>query len=695
MTEAPGGGPRPPGHALREALETLFSPRGAVARTLGRRFEPRPGQAQMAAAIADAITHEQVMLVEAGTGTGKTFAYIAPGLLARKRMVVATGTRALQDQLVSKDLPQITAAVGATDLGIVNLKGAGNYLCKFKFGQLRGGQLELEFGRRTPGARVLEMIGAWADATESGDFAELEGISPDDPLLSSIDGSGDMCHGQRCQLYSECHVTQVRRRAAEADVVVTNQALYLAGISPQPGAEPLLPAHDLAVIDEAHQLEGFASRVFSVEVSRSRWLRLARNLRTANQLAGNRLSAGGGMENAADQFFLRLERYVREVAGGTSDGPYRRQVVIDAGAHDGFVDYMANAAAGLISRIDFWIRSLNERLETDDPRFDPLIPVASNLLAMHESLNRLLDEPDPEWVLHLQPDRQGRYALLATPLSVAPILSQQLFGPTRPAASVALTSATLATAQGFDFARERLGLGEARGITIDSPFDHQRQALLYVPRDLPPPSVDAEAGGLAPIVDQIVDLIAASNGGVFVLCTSRRRMNQYHELVTDRIAGRTVLCQGEASTAHLLRRFRREQNAILFATKSFWQGVDIPGQALSTVIVDRLPFPSPSDPVFAARCRAIDAAGRSSFMALSLPLAAMELKQGFGRLIRSRADRGVLALLEDRILTRRYGQLLLDALPPVPLTRQIESVGAHLAVAEGSDQSAVADSAGT
>ncbi len=693
MKDAANGGHQHSGRDLRAALKALFSAQGAIAQTLGKRFEPRPGQAQMAAAVAEAIAGEQVLLVEAGTGTGKTFAYIAPGLLARKRMVIATGTRALQDQLVGKDLPQITAALDMPGLGIVNLKGAGNYLCKFKFGQLRTGQLELEIGRRAPGAHVLRRIGEWADATESGDFAELEGISPDDPLLSSIDGSGDMCHGQRCQLYSECHVTQVRRRAADADVVVTNQALYLAGISPQPGAEPLLPAHDLAVIDEAHQLEGFASSVFSIEVSRSLWQRLARNLRTANQLAGNRLPAGGGMENTADPFFRRLERYVQEMAGGTDDGPYRRQVVIDAAAHDGFVDYMANEAAGLISRIDFWIRSLNERIETDDPRFDPLIPVASNLLATHEALNRLLDDPDPEWVLHLQPDWQGRYALLSTPLSVAPILAEQVFGPTRPAASIALTSATLATAQGFGFARERLGVGEARGLAIESPFDHERQALLYVPWDLPPPKVTAEEDGLTPFVDQIVDLISASTGGVFMLCTSRRRMRQYHQLVSERIAGRVLLVQGEASTGQLLRRFRREENAVLFATKSFWQGVDIPGQALSMVIIDRLPFPAPSDPVFAARCSAIDADGQSSFMTLSLPLAAIDLKQGFGRLIRSRRDRGVLALLEDRILTRRYGQLLLDALPAVPLTREIAAVRAHLAATGGGDQSVEVDSA--
>lgn len=688
---AGGGGSRSLDPA--SAVGALFALGGAVAKTLGGRFEPRPGQARMAEAVAEAIAAERVLLVEAGTGTGKTFAYIAPGLMARRRMVIATGTRALQDQLVGKDLPQITAALGVTGLAAVNLKGAGNYLCKFKFSRLRTGQLELEMGAGRAGAQVIRRIGEWADVTESGDFAELEGISPDDPLLSNIDGSGDMCHGRRCELYHECHVTRVRQQAAEADVIVTNQALYLAGVSPQPGAEPLLPEHDLAVIDEAHQLEGFASRVFAIEVSRARWQRLARNLRTANQLSGNRIAAGGGMENVADAFFRRLERYVRDVAGGTEDGPYRRQVIIDAAAHDGFVEYVSDEAAGLISRIDFWVRSLNERLETEDPRFDPLLPVVSNLLALHEALNRLLDDPDPEWVLHLQPDRQGRYALLATPLSVGPILAAQVFGPTRPAASVALTSATLATAQGFGFVRERLGVDEADELALPSPFDHRRQALLYVPRDLPPPAVADEHGALTPVVDQIVDLIGASLGGVFVLCTSRRRMLQYHELVAARMSGRTLLLQGRSSPAALIRRFRREQNAVLFATKSFWQGVDIPGAALSMVIIDRLPFPSPGEPVFSARCRAIDAAGRSSFMALSLPLAAMELKQGFGRLIRSRRDRGVLALLEDRVLTRRYGSLLLDALPEVPLTRDISAVRAHLA--EVAVQAEPGDSAAT
>ncbi len=675
--EDPGGAPFPPGPDPQAGVGALFAPGGAIARTLGGGYEPRPGQARMAEAVADAIAGEHVLLVEAGTGTGKTFAYIAPGLLARKRMVIATGTRALQDQLVGKDLPQITSALGLPSLAVVNLKGAGNYLCKFKFARLRTGQLELEMGGRPPGARLISQIGEWADATETGDFAELTEISPDDPMLSSIDGSGDMCHGQRCELYSECHVTSVRRQAADADVIVTNQALYLAGISPQPGAEPLLPEHDLAVIDEAHQLEGFASNAYSIDISRSRWRRIARNLRTASQLAGTRIPAGGGLDDAADPFFSRLERYVNEVAGGTDDGPYRRRVVIDAGSHDRFVEFISNAAAGLISRIDAAKRTIEERIETEDSRFDPLIPVASNLLAQHEDLQRMLDDPDPAWVMHLQPDRQGNYGLVSTPLAVGPILADQVFGPTRPAAAVTLTSATLATSQGFGFVRGQLGIAEADEVVVESPFDHEKAALLYVPLGLPPPASTDEGRALKPVVDKIVDLIGACSGGVFVLCTSRRRMIQYHDLVAERSAGRTLLLQGRASPAALISRFRREQNAVLFATKSFWQGVDIPGRALSMVIVDRLPFPSPGEPVFSARCRAIDAEGGSSFMALSLPLAAMDLKQGFGRLIRSRRDRGVLALLEDRIMTRRYGGLLLGALPKVPITREIGEVRRH------------------
>ena len=683
MTEAASGGVFPPGPGSGSGIGALFAPGGAIARTLGGQFEPRPGQARMAEAVSDAIAGEHILLVEAGTGTGKTFAYIAPGLMAGKRMVIATGTRALQDQLVGKDLPQITTALGLPGLAAVNLKGAGNYLCKFKFARLRDGQLELELGARRPGARAMREIAEWAGATETGDFAELTGLSPDDPLLSSIDGSGDMCHGQRCELYSECHVTRVRRQATEADVIVTNQALYLAGIAPQPGSEPLLPDHDLAVIDEAHQFEGFASSAYSIEVSRSRWRRIARNLRTASQLAGTRIPAGGGLDDAAEPFFRRLERYMHEIAGGTEDGPYRRRAVIDAGAHDRFIEFISDETAGLISRIDAVKRTLDERIETENPQFDPLMPVASNLLVQHEDLVRMLDDPDPAWVMHLQPDRQGNYGLVSTPLAVGPILAEQVFGPTRPAAAITLTSATLATSQGFGFVRGQLGISDADEVVIESPFDHERAALLYVPWDLPPPASSDEGGALTPVVDKIVDLIGACDGGVFVLCTSRRRMLQYHEMVAERSGGRTLLLQGRASPAALISRFRREQNAVLFATKSFWQGVDVPGRALSMVIVDRLPFPSPGEPVFSARCRAIDAEGGSSFMALSLPLAAMDLKQGFGRLIRSRRDRGVLALLEDRILTRRYGRYVLGALPKVPVTRDIEAVRAHLAGTRG------------
>jgi ATP-dependent DNA helicase DinG len=631
----------------------------------------------MAEAVSDAIAGEHILLVEAGTGTGKTFAYIAPGLLADKRMVIATGTRALQDQLVDKDMPQITTALGMPALSVVNLKGASNYLCKFKLGRLRTGQLELDTGLQSRAQGQLWRISAWADQTETGDFAELDGISPDDPLLSSIDGSVDMCHGQRCEFFAECHVTTVRQQAANADVIVTNQALYLAGISPQPGADPILPTHDLAVIDEAHQLEGFASNRYSIEVSRSGWRKIARNIRTASQLAGSINSSDGGLDNAADPFFRRLESYVQDVARESNDGPYQPHVAISEAAHDGFIEFISEEAAVLMSKIESAKRTLDERIETENPQFDPLIPVSSNLLAQLKDLNHLLDDTDPDWVLHLQPDGQGSYRLVSTPLQVGPILAEQMFGATRPAGAVTLTSATLATGQGFGFIRDQLGISEADEVMVESPFDNEQATLLYIPRNQPPPASRDEGRSLTPIVDKIVDLIGACDGGVFVLCTSRRRMRQYYELVSERSAGRTLLLQGQASSAALISRFRREQNAVLFATKSFWQGVDVPGRALSMVIVDRLPFPVPGDPVFAARCSAIEAEGGNPFMALSLPLAAIELKQGFGRLIRSRRDRGVLALLEDRILTQRYGRLLREALPPTPITRDIARVRRH------------------
>ena len=660
-------------------LESVFGPHGRFAGVLGGQFEPRAGQIQMAKAVADAIATGEDLIVEAGTGTGKTFAYVAPAVMLGKRLWVATATRALQDQLVEKDLPLIAAALGRDDLAITNLKGAANYLCKYKFAQLHDGQLTLEdlgaVGRR----ELLAEVAAWSLTTQTGDFAELGNVAPSDPLLSKINGAGDMCHGERCQLYAECHVTAVRQKARSADVIVTNQALYLAAInSYQQGPDPLLPPHDVAVIDEAHQLESFASSAFSVEITRARWQRLARNLRTARALTGMRMPPAGGLDIAAEPFFNRLDRYVTDMAGGSSDGPYRRQVPIDAESRDRFVDFISDQASSLISSLDLIARSLRESLETEDPKFGPLLPVLASIQDLLEALNYVLGDHDPDYIFHLQPDRQDHYGMIATPLSVAPILADRMFGPDRLATSVTLTSATLATAGNFEFARSRIGLTNAIERQIESPFDLQRQALLYVPANMPPPRVGARETELGPIADQIVQLVESCPGGVFILCTSLRRMRQFHSLVEPALPDRTCLLQGQASTRQLLIRFRRSRNAVLFATKGFWQGVDIRGGALAMVIIDRLPFPAPSDPVFAARCRAIEQQKGSSFGALSLPLTAIDLKQGFGRLIRSQSDIGVLALLEDRILTKRYGNWLLRSLPNLRITRSIDEVAAHL-----------------
>ncbi len=656
-------------------IEAVFEPRGAVARALGTQYEPRPAQIEMAGAIAQSFSSGRTLLVEAGTGTGKTFAYIAPALLERKRLVIATATRTLQDQLISKDLPQLMGALDQVDRSAVNLKGAGNYLCKHKFDQLNGGQLTFRELGSTPQRKLLAVVADWASATETGDFAELDDVAPSDSLLSAISGAGDMCHGTRCQLFNQCHVTIARRRAQDADIVVTNLALYLANLRHSAaGAGSLLPEHDAVVFDEAHQLESFASSAFSVEISPAQVRRLVRNLRIAGNLAKLTWNGHRTLDEAAARFFARLSRYVEGAQGAAADGPYQPQLAIDAGAHTGFVDYLADAAQELDTGLRIVAGFLSERIETDDRQFDPFAPVLESVNSVSQALGLLLGDYDPRFVLHLPTDRRGNHYLQATPLSVADVLREQLFDPDSPGPAIILTSATLAVDGGFGFTRSRLGVDRADEIVIQSPFDFSRQTLLFVPKSLPPPSQGVEGAGLKAYVDLIVKLAQGCPGGVFVLCTSTRRMRDYHRLTECRLPDRLCLLQGDSPTGALLRRFRRANRPVLFATKGFWQGVDVRGTQLSLVIIDRLPFPSPSDPVYAARC---DALGRSWFFELALPLAAIDLKQGFGRLIRSSTDRGALALLENRITDKSYGKVILGSLPSIPVTGDIAEVKAH------------------
>jgi ATP-dependent DNA helicase DinG len=655
---------------LIDAVTRAFAGDGPLARALPQ-FEPRDGQRRMALAVARTIDGGGVLMAEAGTGTGKTMAYLVPAVLSGRRVLVSTGTKNLQEQIFEKDVPALRGALGIPFTATC-MKGRANYLCLHRFEEYRSRQGVRGRQLNSDDAVFLPVIEHWAPKTDTGDRAELAELPEDLALWHEVSATADTCLGSDCPRHSECFVTRMRQRAAESDVVIVNHHLLCADAAVRESAYgEVIPSCPQLVIDEAHQLEDVATQYFGRGVTNLRIDDLGRDADAALRAAV--VAPGATAKHDASREVMRVVDHARAFFSGLalarmSRGDERLRVAREwfadhlqtgldlAGALDGLQATCALTAAG----------RPREAGEDGAAVTDDLTAVARRAGEMAADLRFLLACADPAYVYFLEV-RGRAVQLRAAPIDVSRIVRDLVTGQRR---TTIITSATLTVEGRFDYIKERLGLEDAEVLSVPSEFDYGRQTLLYLPRRMPLPREDSYTEAVAWEAGQ---LLRCSRGRAFVLFTSYASMRAVVQRLEPELEY-PVLVQGTAPRSTLLAEFRRTPHAVLFATSSFWQGVDVQGDQLSAVIIDKLPFASPGDPIVAARIDALAAQGASAFEAYQVPLAILALQQGLGRLIRHRNDRGVLAVLDPRIRSMGYGRRFLASLPPAPVTYDMEQV---------------------
>lgn len=633
-------------------LDLIFSDNGPLAQaTEGYRL--RPQQLEMAKSIAAAIENHEVLVAEAGTGTGKTFAYLIPALLSGGKVIVSTGTKTLQDQLFNRDIPAVRAAL-QVPVTVAMLKGRANYVCHY---HLERAKNEGRFFNRED-VKYLPLIERYAKVSSDGDKSGLGAVPEDAGIWPFVTSSRDNCLGQECAYHKDCFVLEARRRAQAADVVVVNHHLFFADVMLRDeGLAELLPASNTVIFDEAHQLPETASLFFGDTLSTSQLLELARD------------SLGEALTSAKDFTALpdataALEKAARDLrlvfSQDTGRMPMQRAQAVPA---------FNDALAGVSARLDELVKLLESQAE----RSEGLGNCWQRSQELSGKLRHWQDESGLDFVRWVEVFSHA-LQLNATPLSIAEIFSKQLAGQAR---AWIFTSATLAVKRDFGHYQGQMGLLEAATGYWESPFDYEKQAILYAPQAMPDPN---SGDYTESVVAAALPVIRASGGRAFLLCTSLCAMRLAHGLLREAFDKEglefPLLLQGEGSRTELLERFRKLGNAVLVASQSFWEGVDVRGSALSLVIIDKLPFSPPDDPVLAARIEKINREGRNAFMEYQLPHAVITLKQGAGRLIRDETDRGVLMICDPRMLTKSYGKRIWQSLPPMKRSRELKDVEA-------------------
>ena len=625
----------------------FFAPEGPLARAHSL-YEHRPGQEAMARAVERTLHAGGVLMVEAGTGTGKTLAYLVPALHSGRRVIVSTGTRNLQDQIMGLDLPFLRDRAGMTVKASL-MKGRENYLCVYRFAEFERGPL-LEEAQE---ARFLPGIRAWSKRTATGDRAEIAELPDQLRMWRDVNARADTCSGSRCPEFSACWLSVMRRRAEESQVVVVNHHLFFADLAVRTAFGSVLPDYDTVVFDEAHLLEEVATLYFGVQVSAAQLEELCRDAERGAARSGGSSKGGAGaafLREAAREFFLPIRERLRDAQGRVRFDPPER----------GGPELESQARV-----LDEALEELRRQASRGELPSETAEALGARAEELKGVLARVLERTDPAYVFGMEARGRGNVVLSASPIDVSSLLHDALFARLH---ACVLTSATLAVEGRFDFFTRRLGLEDAETLVAESPFDHQAQAVLYLPQGMPEPR---QAGFLARAVEEIQALLPITRGRAFLLFTSYAHLQRVREALTGD-ARWQLFVQGEGPRAALLEAFKVTPDAVLLGTTSFWHGVDVPGEALSLVVIDKLPFDVPSDPLVSARIEEIRRRRGDPFREYQLPLAVLELKQGLGRLLRSRSDRGILAVLDPRLSTRGYGRRFLASLPPYPVVRSLE-----------------------
>ena len=625
----------------------FFSNKGALSTVISG-YQAREAQMEMAEAIATAIDKKQHLIAEAGTGTGKTFAYLVPAILSGKKTIISTGTKNLQDQLFNKDLPVIRKAMKKPFLAAL-LKGRSNYLCTYRLQNA----LTSTIGFTKEDAGALAKINAWAKRTQTGDIAEMSGVNEGDPIWYQATSTPDNCLGQDCPDYAECYLVKARKNAQEADVIVVNHHLLCADWSIRDnGFGELLPNAEVVVIDEAHQLADTASNFLGVNLGAKQLSDLAQDalmeyFKDATDLPALRTACEDLEHEIKD---LRLAFGVELKRGDWQE-----------------IDNNPKILGGL-SALKGQLQRVTDQLNLASVKTKALESCFNRAEDLLQKLKLIMDEKGGKWIRWYEIHRKT-FTLSLTPLDIASEFRQ--FMQQHQAAWI-FTSATLSIANGFDYFANNLGLSQAASESWGSPFDYPNQSLFYHPKGLPQPN---DPNFIPLIIEFVLPVLKASQGRAFFLFTSHRALNQAAEILSKELKY-PLLIQGSRPKALLLEQFKDAGNAVLLGTSSFWEGVDVRGEALSCVIIDKLPFASPGDPVLKARLDAMTQQGKNPFFEYQLPTAVIALRQGIGRLIRDVTDRGVLMVCDPRLLKRSYGQLFLDSVPPMSRTRNIEDVEA-------------------
>jgi ATP-dependent DNA helicase DinG len=643
----------------------VFGPDGLIA-AAHPDYEYRPGQVDMARAVMRAFEEKRHLIVEAGTGTGKTLAYLVPAIAAalggNGRVIISTGTKNLQEQLMEKDIPFLQNVL-PKPFAATYMKGRNNYLCLNRLGRAQSAPVlegldEVDY---------FEEVSQWSRETEIGDRAELSNLPESLSFWRHIDARSESCLGQKCPEFDACFITRMRNRAQEADIVVVNHHLFFADLSLRNGNYgSVLPDYTAVILDEAHLVEEVASEYFGAQVSNYQIDDLVRDL-------GMLTIEDASVDQELTHSVARMSRFADNFFMGFRDGrgeDGRYPIIPGTFARRSGGEMEATPLGELYMALEGALARTETTLDAIKEKTPDMENLVRRLREIRFELEFIVTGTDKTFVYWLERRNRGVF-LRASPIDVAGLLQDKLF---EEVPTVVLTSATLSSGGNFSFIRDRLGIDTADDLIASSSFDYENQAILYLPARMPDPR-DRNWGSAA--ADEVIRILNATAGRAFVLSTSLAGMQSLFENVWAEI-DYPCLVQGSASKSQLLKKFRETPNAVLFATSSFWQGVDVRGEQLSCVIIDKLPFAVPTDPIVAARQRSIEDSGGSSFYEYSVPQAIITLKQGLGRLIRSTTDRGVLAILDPRLRTKGYGRTFLQSLPPCRVTSRIDDLASIL-----------------